>query len=228
MSQHDHESHTCVEVEALGAVLERPADDPLRREVEACPRCAARLTAYREFIAEGAVVGARVDEARARLDAFRATRIEAPAMRRTDGARHGVGRWWRRLGESRALRPALVAATAVVVAAALWWHPWAPPAPVLRGVSDTAFAIASVQVDDGALDLSWSAFPEADAYALRVFTSDLTEVARFGPVAETRLSVPVSAIIGPAGGERSLLCSVVAISDGDEIAATPPQPLALP
>jgi hypothetical protein len=224
MSQHDHETHACIDVEALGAVVELAADDPVRREAEACPRCAARLQTYREFLSEAEVEGARKTDARVRLDAFRAARIEAPVLRSAGEAPSRFGSWWRRLGESRALRPALVAAAAVLVAGAVWWQPWQSTAPVLRGGGqDAGFAIESVRLAGGALEVAWSAFVGADAYEVRLFAMDLTDVARFGPVAETHLSIPVDDILSRAPGEHSLLCSVAALSAGDEVAVSAPE-----
>ena len=60
----------CIDVERIAEVIDLPANDPVRRHVEDCPRCRNLLRANQKFVRAEPVAGFDVDAARRELDAL--------------------------------------------------------------------------------------------------------------------------------------------------------------
>ena len=239
--------------EQLAELLDLPEDDPRRRAAEADPRVQARLRAYREFVSpvdmpEGAQLKTAEDHLGRMLErelgvtlapepgAVGTPPVPGPsrgvAPRSTARPRSG---WWALLFQP-SLRPALALAGLVVVAGGAWLVATMrePESPVMRDATpslpDGGFAgVAEPErLSDGALRLSWSAEPEADAYAVVFLSPDLTEIARVADVRDTHLDLRTHEL--PAGlvPGRLVLWRVLALRGPDEIASTSALPLTLP
>lgn len=220
----------CIDIERIAEVLELPADDPIRRHVELCPRCSALLLSYRAFLAAEDRPGADPGDAGRRLGRFIRSEIERPSPD-TSAAGAGPGRTGFLSAALRSLfhRPAwALAALVVIAAAALWWRPWVSERPVLRGTPGGTSA-ASLELfvpqplEDGSLLLSWGPLATADAYQVRLYDGELSEIARFDAGTETALLLRRSML--PAGAPEAMLWRVAAFAEGDEIAASRPSPL---
>jgi hypothetical protein len=232
--------------ERLAELLDLPEDDPRRRTVEDLPRLRARLRASREFLRPTDLpAGAQVEAAEDQLGRMLerelgvtlGTDVEAGDTTRRHGGAAGAGsrtgRWaWL---VSPALRPALAVAALVVIGGGVWLASSLrePDAPVLREVTpapqESAFAgdPEPARLGDGALRLSWTAHPEADAYTVVFLSSDLVEIARVGPSRSTHLDLRPHEL--PAGlvRGRPVLWRAVALRGTDEIGATSALPLTL-
>jgi hypothetical protein len=108
-----------------------------------------------------------------------------------------------------------VAAVVIMIAIGVWrMQPANDRSHDVRAVGDAAtLVMLPVRQVNGALELSWEPVPSADAYEVRLLTSDFTEVRRVGPVSATTLRLSVD-------DERASYCQVVALALGDEIAAS--------
>jgi hypothetical protein len=132
-----------------------------------------------------------------------------------------------------AWRPALAAAaSALIIAAVLWWSPWSGQAPVLRGGGDAPPAprpvslLAPKAVDDGAVMLSWLSLEGADEYIVRIRNSELDEIASFGPSPDTVLVLRRSML--PDDTEATVFWRVIAMTKGDETGRSAPASVDLP
>ena len=109
----------CVDIEHMGEVVELPADHPLRRHVEDCPRCRNVLRSYQKFVAAEPVTGFAIDAARRKLDALIDTKVGERRPAASPQTSNGFSLDWLR----GFLRPAplvAVAAVAIVAATLLW------------------------------------------------------------------------------------------------------------
>jgi len=223
-------SNECVSVERIAEVLELPAGNALRRHVEQCPRCSSLLTSYQAFIVADPSVGANLADADARLMEFLQAQFGAvgPTPRSADST-PGDGGFFARLKGAFLPRPAWVAAALVVVAAVVWWQPWnvAEP-PALRSTSATSLLeIALPQaLTDGVVRLSWEATDVADEYQLVLYDKSLEEIARLEAGPETTYDLSRDEL--PAGAPSVLICRIVALQDGDEVAESAPIPVEIP
>ncbi len=222
--------HHCTEPQALGRLLELDASDPRRIEAEHCPRCRARLLVFREFLADDSVPpGADPNDASPRLQgAFDA---ELRARRRRQTGRSSAPRWISWL--ARVPGPAWAAAV-VLVAGGLYagWELGHPQEDVLRGgVSDAVTAVLAHPPSMGSgrtVALSWSPVPDADGYAVVLVGSDLSDLARFGPMADTLFvlradRLPASIASGTVAGWQ-----VEATRSGRVIARSPLSSIRIP
>jgi hypothetical protein len=218
------------DLEDLRASSER---DPRRAHVAGCPRCRALLAEYESFLAARAPASAMdFAAADARLDAFRASHIapaaEAARAERASNARGGFA-WGSLLQPLRRPLPAFAAAAAVL--ALVWFGPRLLGLPsgegVLRGSNTTPPASVltvrpAARLADGSISLSWNTVANADAYEARFYTLELEEIRRIGPFTETRLQLTPERAAELFGLKReSVLCQIVALRDGDEIARAP-------
>ena len=75
-------------------------------------------------------------------------------------------------------------------------------------------------------ELSWTPHPGATAYTVVLYRSDFTELMRLDPVSQTAVVIPFDDIAGDAGGR--LAWRVLALDDGDVMAASEPGYITLP
>ncbi len=228
----------CIDIEQIADALALPADDPLRRHMDQCPRCSSLATAFSSFVEADVAslpAGADTVDADTRLMRFLDDQIGAMESPEPlpEPASSGGG-FFARLVAGFAgfrLRPALVAAAIVVVAAIVVWQTQSPDYqdhPVLRGAGMLPLIeIPEPPVIAGdTLQIHWEAVEGADGYRFVLFDQELDEFfrAETGPEAAyvlKRQSLPEDA-------PRVAICRIAALSDGDEIAETAPFPLRLP
>lgn len=223
----------CHSWETLAAVDELAADDPRRSHLARCPRCRARLSAYRAFMAGDwpADLGRPTVElaaARAQLDATLARQIYAADDRpagRSDRPRN-VGRF-----AVRAWRPALALAAVLVLVfglqandSALELAPADPGTePLLRSSSarspsDQAPQIVPAPEADTWL-VTWQTPPEASGGTVVLYDAELTEVARFAVGDAETFRLRKTAVTAP---ERVAFLRIVFDASGDEIGGGQP------
>lgn len=233
----------CPPIEEFEAIRRLDARDPRRRHVEECPRCRALLAAYRAFMAgrdelADPAAEARLGELLAREIAAEPEPESVPAPVPASPGPPPLGgllAFLRTLAGPQLLRPALAAATVLIIGIAVL-RPW-QPAPehdiVLRGESSPgAERVVVLQpprlVAGGELELGWSACPGADGYRVQLLSTGLTEVARFEVDADTTLRIPAARLAAPGAASPQLLWRVEALLDGDVIAHSRPAALPAP
>jgi hypothetical protein len=214
-------SERCLTVEELAVALQQSETSPGRRHLAGCPRCQSVLMSYREFLEPTATLPeGELREANARLQEQLEKQLAlagqpaGPAGRSTAARRPRTHRAWRdRLPGWRTLRPAwtvaLGALAVVAVIAAIELAPDRSRPIVLReqgeqrGVPTGLPALLPVEpAPDGGLTIRWQPVSGADSYEVRVYSTQLQEVARLGPVSGTsfllrRAALPAAA--APAG-----------------------------
>jgi hypothetical protein len=218
----------CQTWEALAAVGELAADDPRRIHVAGCPRCRARLSAYRAFMAgdlPAAEHGPASDltAARTHLDTALAREIYAaddrPAGRANDAGRRGrfVATVW---------RPALALAAILVVMVGLRANDVSlelPPTmpgtePIMRGAVEPDESALAVSIVPGtAADtwtLTWRTPEPADGSSVVLYDSGLAEVTRFDAGAAETFLLRKDAVSAP---EKVAFLRIVFDANGDEI-----------
>jgi hypothetical protein len=202
-------SHRCLAAADLAGALALGPDDPLRVEIERCPRCRALLLSYEEFLHDRSLPpGLDPRQAAARLrEAFErelagdtgGARAAAGAPRPRPAAgpspppsRSRLAAW---LGGPRA-RLAWSAAAAVILAGGIYagarWWTGARDADALRAERDSIAhpgdgrpVLLEPRAIDGGLVLAWTRTPGAEAYRVLLLGPDLVEFARLGPFADT-------------------------------------------
>lgn len=216
----------CPEIEHLAEVMRLPATDPRRRHVDDCPRCRSRAALYQRFLDPGAVpAGADLEDARRRMSAA----LERE-MRNEAGERRSLFDALRPLFQP-VWRPAMGlagAAAAVLLIVRLTGGPGAGDgAFVLRDRATTSRAVPvllqPVRQADRAIVLRWASAPDADAYQVILFGTDLREKARYA-AADTFLRVDREQL---RALPPSLFWAVAALRGGDEIGRTEPLTLDL-
>lgn len=238
-------THRCIEPERAAEILALPEKDPRRIEAEGCPRCAAILLEYAEFMSGEAPPDADMEGADRRLAAYVDRLIEermpagaggspqklaggAHEDRAGDGSGEGAGGWLRRLlAPHPALAAAAVLAVAVITIAV--WRPWTPGERVLRGDEPAELRITTLAPavsPDGSVTLSWLPVDGADEYIVEIRSGRLDELAVLGPVTETAVTFARGDL--PGGARGTVLWRVRALRGGDKIAASPPTSLELP
>jgi hypothetical protein len=228
-------NHRCVEHSELAAISRLPEDDPRRREADECPRCAARLAQYVEFMdgfvpPEGDMEGADARLAEFMDDVFDRQLSGAGSAPETP-ERTGFFDW---LGRLLLPRPALAGAAVllVVVVAVTVWKPWSTDPPVLRNDVPAGQETAAVvtlppsTADDGSLVLSWEPLEGADGYRIRIRSQELAELAVFGPIPGTSFTLDSGLL--PPDAPDTVWWEVIATSGGDEIARSNPAAVQLP
>jgi hypothetical protein len=247
----------CPPIEKLEELLALEARDPRRAHLEDCPRCRARATAFRAFLAlEPLPEGSRLEEARRRLsDAMReeaAARLpgwesasaEPPHRRR--GWRSEM-RWiarrsrsWWELWRSRPAwrthwAPAFALVTLALAAIILVrvTGESQDPAPFhLRGPDPAsgpwASPPASRILPGGAVELSWPALPAADSYRVIFSGADLAELRRIDVGPGARHVASAEEIRALGPGGAVVFWRVAALRGGDVVAWSPPATLVLP
>lgn len=219
----------CVEVEHIANVLEYPADHPVRRHTETCPRCRTLVENYLAFMRADARDDAGVEQARSELDAAIARLGRAPvASSARPDSRAKRARWFGAL-----LRPMPAFAMALVVTAAvvLMMRGRGDETPVLRSGAGApaVWEVSSPALSrDGNVTLSWAALESADEYQVRVYGPELEILATLGPVTDTSLELKRDLLPASVPANADLTYRVVAWRAGSELTVSGPHSVRLP
>jgi hypothetical protein len=220
----------CIELDQIATVMKLGSDDPRRRHLEECPRCASRMLLYERFLASEELPGADTASADAHLAAVMKAAIERGSTPDVEPERGG---FLARVTRALFVSPAWAGAAVVVVLAlaVVWWQPWETEEVVFRGDKsipgvEQLLLEAPVTLEDGGVRLTWHSVEAADSYLIRFRTPDLDEIALLGPIADTSLVIDRSEL--PPGSPPVILWRVVALLNGDEIHRSRPASLELP
>jgi len=125
----------------------------------------------------------------------------------------------------------VLAGVAVAIAAVFVWTSRAPEEGVLRddGRGAQAFSLQAAEVgSDGALHLAWTPMTGADAYQVRIYGPDLSEVYRTANVAETSAVIDRSALPADLPTALDLTWRVYALRQGDVVEISAPGSIRAP
>lgn len=223
----------CIRPEEWGAVEAAGASDPRRRHVEECARCQAQRSAYLELIQDRGVPSGADPRAaslamrrafEAELERNGATSKRARLAKSSGTSARGVTA---RVGDFLFTRPAFAAFAAVATLAVIWVAFVPPegraPRDVLRGGDRATPApwTCSVEVRSGALEFTWTAVPDADAYDVLLFDRDLREIHRAGPFAADARSARLDAREAALVASPPSYWQVVARAGADTVASSP-------
>jgi hypothetical protein len=181
------------------------------------------LASYQDFLRAVPPEGADLGAADKRLGAFLDAHVVAG---RSPSARLGGASFIRRMVDWRVSRwrPALAAfaAVAVVVVSVYTWQARRTEQPhVFRRATTNDFALGPAELlSDKTVRLSWNAYEGADAYEVRLYAADLTDVARLGPLADTEVVVDLARVYPAGKPGTSLYWRVTALAARDEIATS--------
>lgn len=212
----------CVGVEQIGSILELAEQDPKRRHAESCPRCSALLASYQDFMKAEPGPGSNPQGASAHLQKVLREEIE--------GAQKTSPLTRNRFFILRPAWGALVLVLALGSFVLIRVGPDGPEQQVLRGGSTDGAPLSLSQpgfLDDGSVRFSWEPLEEADQYQVVLYESDLTELTRSEPAAETEVVLSPRQLGGAAPGS-ALVWRVIALQGGDEIDRSAPAPFRLP
>ena len=221
-------SDRCPEMEELIAAATRP-DAATSHHVRECPRCRNRLRLWDEFRAAPVEGGAPAPAARLRLQelidhlatapAGAAAREEsrpAPAM--------GIVERFRQHWGAGSLRPALVAASLVIVAGAAFmtWQMTHPGPDMLRGAgsSEVFVELEAPRSVPAGVELSWAPVEGADSYQVRLLTAELTEIRTLAVPHGTGLVVSADSLPTASAAGEVLAYRVVALRGGAVVASS--------
>ncbi len=221
----------CIEISEIATVLRLPADDPRRRHLEECPRCASRLLLYQRFLSQEEIPGA--DPASADAHLARVMKSAIDSRKRPVDVPQGRG-ILERITQVLFPRPAWAAATVVLVAivAVALWRPWTMDETILRSgdtprLETIPLSLAPPEMlKDGSIRFTWRPMENAESYVVHIRTPDLTEVAIFGAITDTSFVLHRSML--PPETPPVVLWRVVALQKGDEIGRSRPASLELP
>ena len=229
----------CLRDDELDATLAAASGDPRRTHARSCPRCAARLDAYRSFLAEeGERDAPHVTVAMTRLSAVLDETIRPPRRGRIDGdrladaparpaspapARDGGPKSWRDWLFGPGRRPVWAMAAVVVAAGAVLWSTRPrDDAPVMRGDPGAAPAVRvePARQEGDAVVLRWTRWPEADGYRVTLLAADLLERDRLA-VTDTTLRLERERL----ASRGATLYQVEVLVGGDVVATSAPDAL---
>lgn len=219
----------CQTHEMLAAVSELAADDPRRAHLDSCPRCRARLIAYRAFLAGD--LPTELDSDLSNLAAAR-NQIDKAVAQEIYGTDRGPaaagggyrGRWGN--FAATAWRPTLALAAVLVLAFGLKTSQVVPDlplpspdaAPVLRGTVERSQFDHPLQVepglDHGSWLLAWEPPERTSTSTIVLYDTDLAEVARFDAGQAKSFLIQSEMIPAP---EQIAFLRVVFDANGDEI-----------
>jgi hypothetical protein len=225
----------CAAMEEIEVLLRLPPGDPRRRHLDTCPRCRARVITFLEFVAPPNDLPADLlRHADSTLEDALRRELARGAERRPAGAERPA-RAWLRFAPPRPVGWAFaVIALLVVVASVRFFAGHRETEPVLLRDSGARDAAASVPselraVADGErIELSWDPVPGADAYEVRVYGLDLTEIARIRATVDARAQLTRASLPSSMPPRTSALWRVVALREGDPFGESPPAALLLP
>ena len=237
----------CFSPDDLDRAARLRSDEPGWDHIATCPRCRARIIAYRAFSAPGEIpVEADLPVARTYLSraldrvVYGGEEIAAEVTPDADGRSGGAARrgGQHRVGQHhRIWRPALALAAVLCLAVGLELNRrtdfWSPPPgdneQILRGDPASQQEVFALRVvpgpDEGSLRLEWDTPAKTDASQVVLFNGGLEVLARFDTGAATYLVLRTSEV--PAADEVSF-ARVVFFRGGDEIASGQVRTLELP
>lgn len=221
----------CMPIENLVELITLDPDDPRRAHLDACPRCRARLAAFRSFLEMHPLPeGARPADARKRLS--RAIRQETSISQRSR-SRPGPWSFLEILRRPRwqAAAGLVVATGAVVLLLQLTERREEQPI-LLRGAEGTESVEGSVPAHsvqaDGAVELRWPSMADADEYQILIAGLDLEEILRVEAGPETQILLAAETVRDLGRPGSVVFWRVSALRGGDRIALSPPATLTLP
>ena len=217
----------CIDVKRIGELVDLPADHPERRHADSCPRCRSLVESYLAFMQAEAVAGSGVEKARTSFDVRIREGSEKWIPAETRSSSLVREPWWRGLWKSAPV----LAGVAVAIAAVFVWTSRAPEEGVLRddGRGAQAFSLQAAEVaSDGALHLAWTPMTGADAYQVRIYGPDLSEVYRTANVAETSAVIDRSALPADLPTALDLTWRVYALRQGDVVEISAPGSIRAP
>jgi hypothetical protein len=205
-------------VEQLTRILARPQGDTERTHVEGCERCQASLTAMQEFLSLDVANAPELAQDDARLAAMvqgivgTGAKAAAPAKVLQMPAR-----------ARRTNLPGLLAIAACLAFVSAIVVMRRPDAPAQFRGDVSAAEVKGAQASESApgIELRWDAYPGAGLYRVQVFDSQVHEVANYGPIAQTRWSIPADSLAAlsarvPVG--ETLTWQVTGLSGRDALA----------
>lgn len=218
----------CLRDDELARVAADPGA-PGRAHAETCPRCRARLLAWREFErpvepadAAGHAAGRErvLGAVRSELGLERSEPVVTPLPSRPRRARP---RWERLLA---------VAAAVVVVAGGSWlaWrgfegpHPGEPPRIERGEPAGGALSPAEPEAGPDGVRFRWRAVGGADGYVVRVLGADMRVLHESAAVRETTLLLAPEHAAPPRPGE-AIYWEIAALRGGETLETTAPRAL---
>ncbi len=246
-------SGPCPPVKSFEDLLRLDARDPRRRHLDDCPRCRARLIAFRSFLERRPLpAGVDLGDARRRLSAA----IRAEAERESHHPHQAPPRFPRFWRMQILWKPALGLVAAGVLIALLLrpaHHSPAHHSPdvhspdvhspdvhsptdhspaggslVLRGQPSASVPLVADWAPDRSVRLSWPAVPSADGYRVMLYGTDLEEIARLEAGRDTVLALTAAQVarLGPSGG--AVFWRVATLAGGEPVSLSAPATLQLP
>lgn len=233
----------CLDPEEMGRVAQSSSDDPCLAHMRDCPRCRARLIAYREFVEQSAAAPGS-DSATAAVRLRRAFDLELMGPGSREARRTATGSTKSRLRawfNNATLRPAWALGAALMLAVVFYagheWRHGSGPRHLLRGPApQSGFSAAHGRIDllplralpSGGVELRWRGVPGADAYDVRIIGPDLGDLARFASVRDTVLVLLPNHVPSDAGPGAAAAWRVTALQGGRRLAESRVEPIHLP
>ncbi len=222
-------SEQCIAVEKLGDIEALSQDSPEQRHLAACPRCRVRLASYHRFLnqdddAKGPEIAGAEKRMRARLDREIFGEV---AVVKDDPSKQKLLHRSRRSGHLIAFA---AAASIIIISGAVWVQlrdSGMEGEIILRNGEEQSLGLdlgLPAVLEDGGIALFWSAHPGADSYRVLLFDENLSEIARFDAGTDPLLSLTSDQVERIRNGRRALLWRVEALSGGDLIASSRPDP----
>ena len=244
--------NACPPVESFDHLLTLHPADPRRQHLDHCPRCRARLIAFRSFLEGGPLpAGADLDAARAHLTAAvrKEARLPFAAPPAPAPRAHPLGESW-----LQRVRARLSARPAGAPARPLLARPWAaalafsgvaavivlllvrPGAHrqgeiVLRGgpeVQEDLVLSPAETLADGSMLLRWRSISGAESYRVTFYAKNLEQIVQVSAGEANFLTIPAAnlAALGPSGA--TVFWRVEAMAGGDPAVRSAPASLILP
>ncbi len=207
----------CPTLDILIDIDQLPKGNPGRAHLDDCPRCLSRLADYRDFINGGVEVPAgELNSAMRGLEAALAVEIHPDVKPFPVASRPILMR--------PVVRGALALAAILLVIVALnglWQQPTTEkirlraPDPETVGMVLELFPVE--HSGTGGIELSWTAFPDADDYELLLMAPDLSLITTLNSDGRTSLSLDADRMEALLGNKQVLAWRVRALSGGDPI-----------
>lgn len=207
-------------------LLESPADEPRRRDVEACPRCDALLSSLQAFMTGDPEIPAGeraiADHVLARfIDQELVARSRPTRSVGAPATRPGwmFGSWMPRAAAALASACAVIAIVVLLARdpGQIGERMRGRPEGIVGGQAAGVILEPARLFPGGDLELSWSAVPGADHYFVELFDGDLDTVAVRGPVSAPPLRLAAE-IFGGAGKGQEVFVRVQAFA-GEKLLA---------
>jgi len=223
----------CEQIEHIGELLSLPPDHPRRIHAANCPQCRILLAAYKEFLRADELENTDLETTRPKSKANDDNLIENESLVEP------VLPWTGLIEKLRAAwdwRPVLVITAGVVVAVAAgigFQQENQPRTLVLRGdntaQNERILGLNEPEVlEAGEIRLSWTPHPDADAYIVRLISSEFGEINHFEAVTDTAIVLYSKEISPAALPGNKILWTVTAVKHGDEMFDSSPGILKIP